>query len=419
VVPKQDRAIGVGVRRVVIVGNGVAGTSVAEALRRDSASVEITVVGNEPHPFYNRMGIGRLVYDREGMASLRLVPDDWARAQRVELMMRTVAAQVDRGQHRLGLAGGRWLEYDRLVLATGARATLPTPDFLEHPNAFVLRSADDAESIRDHVQRAGARRALVLGGGVLGVEAADALHKLGLRVTLLQRAGRLMNAQLDERGAALLTHYLESIGIQVVTGVAVARWEGAPALTTAWLEHGPRVRADLFVACLGIQANVHLAAQAGLPVRQGILVDAAMRTADPHVFAVGDCAELPGVPRGLWPIGAAQAAVAAESIWGGEARFEPGQPMVQLKCDGIDLRSVGEVEPRAGDEVFEALRDDAAWWHLILREGRLAGALFVGPPGSSKPFVRLLQEPETLMALRPRLRRGDLLAAAAATGLRS
>ncbi len=413
-VPAVDKAARAGIRRVVIIGNGIAGMSAAEALRRDSPSVEITVVANEPHGFYNRMGIGRLVYDREGMSTLALVPDDWAERQRVALLTRSVAARIDRSQRRLGLAGGRWLEYDKLIVASGARAALPTPDFLQHPNAFVLRSADDARSIREHVQRTRARRAVVVGGGVLGVEAADVLHKLGLRVTLLQRAERLMNAQLDERGAAVLTSYLEGIGIQVVTGVAVSRYDGAPDLSAAWLAHGPRVRADLFVACLGIQPNVHLAIQAGLPAKAGIVVDASMRTADPDIYAVGDCAEPPGGgARGLWPLAAAQAAVAVQAIWGEAARYEPGRALVQLKCDGIDLRSLGDVEPRSGDQVFEARPEAEAWWRLIVREDELAGAVFAGPPGSSKPFMRLLQGAAGgWAARRTLLAAGDLAAAA-------
>jgi len=413
--PRVDKAARAGVQRVVIIGNGIAGMSAAEALRRDSPGVQITVVGNEPHVFYNRMGIGRLVYDSDGMAALQLVPDDWAATHRVELVLKAVAARIDRSHRRVGLAGGRWLPYDKLIIATGARATLPAPDFLAHPNAFVLRTADDAVAIREHVQRTRARRALVVGGGVLGVEAADVLHKLGLRVTLLQRAERLMNAQLDERGAAVLTTYLESIGIQVVTGVTVSRYDGSPELTTAWLAHGPRVRADVFVACLGIQPNVHLAIQAGLPAKAGVLVDpATLCTADPDIYAVGDCAEpVDGTARGLWPVAAAQATAAVQSIVG-EAPVAPqARAMVQLKCDGIDLRSIGELQARPGDMVFEARPDGSAWWRLVQRGGEWAGGVYVGPPGSAKPFVKLVQSPAGLGALQTAaLAAGELAAAA-------
>lgn len=414
---RLDRARGTDVSRVVIVGNGVAGMSVAEGLRRGSPRVHVTIVAHEPHRFYNRMGIGRLVYDADSMDSLHLVPADWAQSNGIQVLHGRVAARVDRAQRKLGLVGGDWLPYDRLVLATGARASEPDPKFLDHGNAFVLRTADDAASIREYVRKSRARRAVVMGGGVLGVEAADALHKLGLRVTLLHRGDRLMNAQLDERGASVLATYLESLGVQVVTGVQVTRYteadpvpNEAPEINAAWLAHGPRVRADVYVACLGIQPNVHMAQQAGLAVGAGIRVDAQMRTSDPYILAAGDCAELEGAARGLWPIGAAQAGVVVESIFGESSALPVSRQVVQLKCDGIDVRSFGELAVRPGDETFEAAAGSDGWWRLIVREGELAGGLIVGPPGTAKPFMRLLQEPAALARGRPALMRGELAA---------
>ncbi|MBI5717562.1 MAG: FAD-dependent oxidoreductase [Burkholderiales bacterium] len=405
---RVDRARGTDLKRVVIVGNGVAGMSVAEGVRRNSPTVHITIVANEPHRFYNRMGIGRLVYDPEGMDALHLVPTDWAQSNGIQAMHGRIAARIDREQKRLGLTGGDWLPYDRLVLTTGARASVPDATFMEHPNAFVLRAAEDAESIREYVRSSRARRAVVVGGGVLGVEAADALHKLGLKVALLHRADRLMNAQLDERGAGVLASYLESIGVQVVTGVQVTRYDGTPEIGAAWLAHGPRVRADLFVACLGIQPNVHLAETAGLDVGSGIRVDAGMRTSDPNILAAGDCAEMAGSARGLWPIGAAQAAVVVESIFGEVGVMPPSRQIVQLKCDGIDVRSFGTVTAAAGDETLQAASGADACWRFIVRDGELVGGLTVGPPGSAKPFMRIVQDPVLFAKARPALARGEL-----------
>jgi NAD(P)H-nitrite reductase large subunit/ferredoxin len=406
--PKVDKARRAKVSRVVIVGNGVAGMTAAEALRRDSPSVAIDIVTNEPFHFYNRMGIGRLIYDSDGMAGLQLVPDDWPRANDVTVWRNTVASGIDRAGKRLMLASGESLPYDKLILATGARSAAPDAEFMIHPNAFVLRSADDAQSIRDHVRQHQSRRAVVIGGGVLGVEAADSLRKLGLQVMLLQRADRLMNAQLDESGAAKLASYLESLGIQVVPNVSVTKFDGADQLTAAWLSHGPRVRADLFVACLGIQANSFLADQSGLAVGQGILVDETLRTSDPDIYAIGDVAELRGTPRGLWPISAAHAATAVAAIYGEPAAFKLPRIVLQLKCDGIDLRSSGEIVPRDGDEDFHARPDDPAWWRLIVRDGQLVGGLYVGPPGSAKLMTKVLQQPPDLGEWRDELRAGNL-----------
>jgi NAD(P)H-nitrite reductase large subunit/ferredoxin len=391
--PERDRAREQGIERVVVVGNGVAGMGVAEALRRGSESLQIDIVGNEPFAFYNRMGIGRLVYDSAGLEALTLVPPDWPERQRIGVHRGAVALRIDREQRVLHLHGGKQLPYDRLVIATGARSTPPDAAYLKHPNAFVLRSAEDAQAMRHYATRAKAKRALVVGGGVLGVEAADALHHLGLKVTLLQRADRLMNAQLDVPGAARLQSYLEGIGIQVVTHASVMRYEGAPILEVAQLAHGPRVKADVFVAALGIQANTFIAEQAGLALGDnGIRVDRHMRTSDPCIYAVGDVAELKGTPRGLWPIGSAHAATAAASILGDDAPYATPRIVLQLKCEGIDLRSQGEIVAKEGDEDFQAREGDDAWWRLVVRHGQLAGGLYVGPPGTAKAFTKLLQQ---------------------------
>ena len=407
--PVVDKALATGLERVVIVGNGVAGMGVAEALRRQSASVQIDVLGSEPFAFYNRMGIGRLVYGEAGLEGLSLVPPDWPERNQIQVHRGVVAMRVDRGSKKVHLADGRELGYDKLVLATGASSTPPDANFMNHHNAFLLRTAEDAQAIRYHVGRAKAKRAVVVGGGVLGVEAADALHHLGLKVTLLQRADRPMNAQLDAEGGARLKRYLESIGIQVVTGVSVAGFEGHPMLQAAMLSHGPKARADVFVAALGIQANTYLAQEAGLQLgANGVAVDRHMRTSDPHIFAVGDVAELKGTPRGLWPIGAAHAATAAAAILGDDLPYVTPRIVLQLKCDGIDLRSQGEIVAREGDEDFHAREGDAAWWRLVVRHGQLAGGLYVGPPGTAKAFTKLLQKPIDLTPLRDELRAGQL-----------
>jgi NADPH-dependent 2,4-dienoyl-CoA reductase/sulfur reductase-like enzyme/ferredoxin len=405
--PSIDRAKEVGLTRIVVIGNGVAGSTAAEKLRRASASLAIDVVTNEPLHFYNRMAIGRVIYGRTGFDGLQLLPETWFEENRVEVWRNTVARQIDRAAKTVQLGTGEKLPYDKLVLATGARATVPTPDFLRRKNAFVLRAADDAQAVRNYVQSSGARHAVVLGGGVLGVEAADALHHLGLQVTLLQRADRLMNAQLDEPAAARLNAYLEGVGIRIACNTSVDRWEGEDSYHTAWLSHGPRVRADLFVACLGVNANSYLASQAGLEIGRGIKVDSAMRTSDPDIYAVGDVAEAVG-PGGLWPVGAAQADAAVEAILGSEKPYQIPRIVLQLKSDGIDIRSFGEINAKPGDEVFSAQPDEPSWWRIIVRDGALVGAVFAGPPQSAKYFTKVVKEDINISPARRALLMGDV-----------
>ncbi len=409
--PVEDRLKTNGIEKVVIIGNGVAGIGVADALRRASPSVDITIVTEEPHHFYNRMAIGRVIYGRSAMDGLFLLPEDWYADNRIEVWRNTIARSIERDRRSLVLGTGERLAYDRLIIATGARAQSPDPDYAQCPNAFVLRQASDAQAIRSFVQLHHARQAVVLGGGVLGVEAADALHHLGLKVTLLQRSGRLMERQLDREGAARLAQYLTNIEIDVVTDAVVAGFQGQGRLETVLLKDGRAFAGDLFLACTGIAPRIELAKACGLATGRGILVDAHMRTSDPSIYAVGDVAELAGTMSGLWPIAGAQAEALAADLAQQAKPYEAPHVVMQLKCDGVDLKSFGEIEPQPGDESLCADPDDIAWWRINLRDGKIVGAVFVGPPGSGRAFTKLLQPGADVAAALPALRAGKLEAA--------
>ena len=326
-----------------IIGNGVGGITVAESLRRESPSVQITVVAEEPHHFYNRMSIGRVIYTQTSMDGMYLVPDNWYKDNKVTEWLNTVAVAIDRTAKTVRLGTGESLDYDRLVLATGAKAAPPGPDFLGRGNGFVLRSAADAQSIRAAIQRDGAKKAIVIGGGVLGIEAAEGDGRdLALRVTILQRAKRLMDRQLDTEGALLLNKdTVAHQGIEAITDCRVAGFDGDERLRAVRPEDGRVLAADLFLACAGIQPNTDLAQGAGLAVGRGIKVDACMRTSDPNIFAVGDVVELAQGPGGLWPVAVDQGRAAVASMLGIATQAAQPRIVLQLKSDGIDLRSFG------------------------------------------------------------------------------
>ena len=406
--PKADTLKTMGIQKVVIVGNGVAGITVAETLRRTSESVEVTVVTDEQHHFYNRMAIGRVLYGRAAMDGLFLLPDTWYAENRIDVWRSTVAVAIDRARRTLRLGTGETLSYDQLVLATGADAVIPSADYARFSNTFVLRSADDAKAVRMWAQQNSARKAVVIGGGVLGVEAADSLHHLGMRVTLLQRSGRLMDRQLDHNGAQRLARYLTNIDVVTHTEAVVTEFQGNGKCDTLILKDGARIEGDIFVACIGVVARTGLAKQCGLEVGSGIKVDSFMRTTDPAIYAVGDAAELPGAIGGLWPVAGAHAAAAVSGMLGRSDGYVSPRLLVQLKCDGIDLKSFGDWEERAGDETICAREHAPAWWRLVLRDGDLVGAVFVGPPASGRDLGRVIQAGANLRPVLGALRQGRI-----------
>jgi nitrite reductase (NADH) large subunit len=406
--PAVDKAKRVGIERVVVVGNGVAGMGAIEALRRDSPSLQLTLVSDEPEHFYNRMAIAQILSGEGDLESLRMVPPEWHERAGVTALRRTRVTRIDRAQQVVHLSHGIPLPYDRLILATGASAMTPSPTFLNNTNTFVMRTSGDALAIKGHVARHRAVHAMVIGGGVLGVEGAEALRKMGMRVTLLERAPRLMANQLDEMAARKLNKYMREIGVKVITDAFIGSYEEDGRIHAVHLEDGRTLKADLFVACLGIVPNAELARQAGIAVgKRAIAVDSLMTTSDPNIYAVGDVAEVAG-PAGLWPVAASQATAAVSAIWGEGQAFETQPLIMHLKSKGLDLRAYGINEPAEGDEVFTSRSGDEAYWRLIVREGKAVGGTYVGPAGSSEDFTRALRKQFDLKALRKDLSKGRI-----------
>jgi NADPH-dependent 2,4-dienoyl-CoA reductase/sulfur reductase-like enzyme/ferredoxin len=368
-------------RRVVVVGNGIAGVTVAQDVRRADPDCEIHVVGREPHPLYNRMGISRVVYGRSAMAGLFLLGEDWYERQDITCWLNTRAVAVDLPGRAVALGTGERLGFDRLVLATGARADVPPIAGATTPGCFVLRDADDAVRIRAYVQEHRATRAVVVGAGPLAVEGAYALHELGLEVSMVVRGPALLRRYLDQRCAALLTGYLGARGIALVPGAGVAEVLGGERVRAATLTDGRQLPADLVLVAVGATPDAGLARAAGIAVRHGILVDDELRTSAPGVYAAGDVAELRGEVTGLWPAAVAQANAAAANVLGAHQTAPATATPMLLKGLGIDLVSVGRVHPAAGDTVLT--REDPAryaYGRLVVSGGRVSGAVLLNLP---------------------------------------
>jgi nitrite reductase (NADH) large subunit len=270
------------------------------------------------------------------------------------------------------------------VLASGAAPFVPTLEGFGAQGTYVLRAADDALRIRDYVQRTGAEQAVVAGGGLLGLEAAYALRKLGLAVTVLERGPWLLRRQLDERAGELLRTYLRNLGLEVLVDAETARLADADQLRALWLTDGRELPADVFLLAAGIVPETKLAAAAGLRVERGVVVDAQLRTSDPDVFAVGDLAEFDGRVLGLWPAAVEQAEVAAENAVGGDRTYQGTIPVTLLKVVGVELASIGRIEADTSvGEVEIVLEDREALRYrklVIDAEGRAAGAILLGYP---------------------------------------
>jgi nitrite reductase (NADH) large subunit len=289
---------------------------------------------------------------------------------------------IDRANREVNLANRQRIPYDRIVIATGARPLVPPIAGFGAEGSFVLRTIDDAVQIQQHIRRIRGRTAVIVGGGLLGLEAAYYLTQLEVRVHVLDRGPWPLSRHLDEQAGALLWEMLEDLGIDVVPRTEAQRVLGNGRVTGVELIEGGSIDAELCLIATGIEPNSELAEAAGLDVTGGISVDDGMRTSDPHIFAVGDVVDHHGRRYGLWPACVEQAQVAAANMVGDEAAYRVTAQPARLKVPGIDLLSIGNVDAPAGEAktVVVSAYGTRRYRKLILEDGRLTGAIVLGSP---------------------------------------
>jgi nitrite reductase (NADH) large subunit len=368
------------VERVVVIGNGIAGISAADYVRRNHPECSIDVIAEEAYELYNRMAITRLIYGRSAMHGLQLNPDSWCESRNITLWLNTRASGIDRSARKVSIGTTEELAYDRLILATGSASFVPAIGGWGAPGTYALRTAADALDVRAFAQINGARTAIVAGGGLLGLEAAYALHKLGLQTTVLERSERLLRRQLDDRAGELLTSYLERLGISIVARAETESVSGNGRIHTVNLKDGRSMPGEILIAAAGITPNIDLAAAAGLETKKGVIVDDHMRTNDELIYAAGDVAEFRGQIAGLWPAAVEQAKVAAEAaVLDATGPYTGTVPVTVLKVVGVDLTSLGRIELEPGDEqIVQEEESSLRYGKLIIAGGRIVGAILLG-----------------------------------------
>jgi nitrite reductase (NADH) large subunit len=385
---------------LVVVGTGMAGARVVEeVLARDPHHFQIRMFGAEPHGTYNRILLSTVLGGFQDPSALWLNPREWYDERGIHLHAGVRAEQID-PQRRVvvGARGNVEEPYDYLVLATGSRPFVPPLEGANKRGAFVFRTLEDCEAIATYAH--GCDRAVILGGGLLGLEAARGLVSHGLDVTVIEVAPHLMPQQLDITGGALLRRKIEAMGIEVRVGDRVTGLAGEERVTGVRLAAGTVLDTDMVVISCGIRPNVDEARAAGLLVDRGIVVDDQLRTSEPEVFAVGECAQHRGRMYGLVDPIYEQVRVLADVLTGQnpEARYRGSRLTATLKVMGVDLVSMGEVSAGEGDcEVISHLDTDRGIYKkFLLRDRRLTGAILLGTADVGGRLTRLFKSDEPL-----------------------
>ena len=379
--------------RVLVIGGGIAGQAVCERLV--GSSCELTMVCAEPHLPYDRVNVGKLLSgEADDVAALQLRPESWYADNDVSVRLSTTIVAIDPIAHTATTADGEMLSFDRAVLCTGSTALVPLIPNTEAAGVHVFRDPEDCERIAAQARRV--RRAAVLGGGLLGLEAAYALAQLNVETTVVHLVDRLMERQLDADAAALLAPAIAALGVETLLErrTDAVMVDGGGNARGLLLADGTQIQAELVVIAIGIRPNVKLARDAGLTVDRGIVVGDQLQTSATDIFAVGECAQHNGVVHGIVAPIRVQAETAARTILGELSAYTGSVANTRLKVMGVELVSIGEPE---GDHAV-AVRNDTAgsYRKLVLNQGRAAGAVLLGDARGAEQLLDAIRTQTTV-----------------------
>ena len=360
---------------IVIIGAGPAGVRCAERLCSRDADLNVLVLGDEPFRPYDRVRLSSFVARELDFAALKSNEGLESCANLTILAGRRVTA-IDRAHREVRDRRGDVFRYAKLVLATGSRPRVPPIPGVELPGVFVFRTLHDAQRLL--ARQVGSRAAIVIGGGLLGLEAARAMLRFNTRVYVIEHEPRLMFTQLDAEAAALVHRRVEELGIAVRVASSVQQIVGPHTARAVRLKSGEEIACDTVIVATGVAPNIELARDAGLSVGRGIRVDDRMRTADPNVYAIGECAEHRDKLYGLVGPALEQAAVAAENIGGRQAEYRGSLVASSLKVAGCAVFSMGEIEDNAARYSGHVFARAAQYRRINIRGGRIAGAVGFG-----------------------------------------
>ena len=380
-------------KKLVVVGNGMAGVACVEQILKRSRDFEITIFGEETHVNYNRILLSTVLAGEKSADDIVLNGVEWYRENGVRARLGVRVEQIDR-ERRLAIGSDGAAEpFDKLILATGSSAFIPPIQGVGKENVHVFRTLDDT---RELIAKAcEGTRAVVIGGGLLGLEAARGLQLRGCEVTVVHLMDTLMERQLDPTGGAFLKRKIESLGIRVIMPKQTQAIVGNGHVDGLRFASGEEIEADLVVVAAGIKPNVDLAKSAGLEVRRGIVVNDYMESSDPGIYAVGECTEHRGQTFGLVAPLMEQGKVLADAITGQRGlAFEGAQPAAKLKIMGVEIFSAGSIDESEPGVETVRYEDPAQgiYKKLLVKDNRLRGVILVGDASDERRYTQWLRD---------------------------
>ncbi len=375
--------------RYVIVGNGVAGTTAAEEIRKVDKEGSIVILTEEDLPFYWRIRLIELIAGEAGEKELVAKKESWYREQKIELKLKTRVVDGDLSKKVVVTAEGDKIPFDKLLVATGSRSFIPPIKGSDKEGVFALRSIQDGRAILARAKKA--KEIVLIGGGLLGLEAGNSVRKLGAKVKVVEFFPRLIPRQLDVEGAKRLQSKMEEMGFSFWLGAKTQEITGKNGVESVLLEGGERLSADMVIISAGVRPAMDLAKPLGLETDKGIKVDGRLRTSQADVYAAGDVAEFKGIPYGIWPAAMEQGKIAGTNMAGGDAAYEGTTMSNVLKVVGIDLASAGEIDVDHKHEA-KVVVGEGLYRKIVLKDDRIIGCIMLGDKTGFNQVTKWMSE---------------------------
>jgi nitrite reductase (NADH) large subunit len=390
----------------LIIGNGVAGNAAAETIRKHDPKGKIIVFSRESRPFYYVPALPSFLAGEKAVDQIILHHQSWYDQHRIDLYLDTRVTQIDAAQKFVETDKGERFPFDKLLLATGGNSFVPPMKGADSAGVFTLRTLADADRIKQAA--AGAKTAVLIGGGLLGLEAGNGLRKMGLKVIVVEFFPRLLPRQMDAAGAAILERQMEDMGFTFHLGAKTQEIAAGPGGLQVNLESGEKIKGGLVLISAGVRPDLSLAQALGLNIDKGVKVDDTMKTSREGIYAAGDLIEHRGRFYGIWPAAMAQGAVAGAAMAGQAAKYEGTLPSNVLKVVGIDLVAAGDID--ADGKLTAVVHTDSAkktYRKLVIQDNLLVGAILLGDIRGSAEIQAAIKKKLDISPLKGELAQSD------------
>ncbi|MDO9287648.1 MAG: FAD-dependent oxidoreductase [Thermodesulfovibrionales bacterium] len=393
--------------KYIIIGNGVAGTTAAANIRKVDHEGEITIVSDEAYPFYSRIRLIDYLAGETDEKGLVIYKDAWYEKNNIKLLLNTPVSEIDKDLKEIAFPSGQRLKYDKLLIATGGVSFIPPLPGSDKKGIFTLRTIKDAGEIKNCVEQA--KKVILIGGGILGIEVGNSLKKVGCSVSIIEFFSRLLPKQMDREGAEILKAQMEKMGFTFYLGAKTKEIFGDDRVLGVKLEDGTIIDCNMVIISAGVRPNTELANKIGIKCNRGLPVNDRMETEIQDIYAAGDLIEHRNLYYGIWPAAEKQGEVAGINMAGGSAGYEGTTPSNSLKIAGIDLIAAGDMDADSKlESIIQKDKEKFLYKKLVIKNDIIAGCILYGDISGWKKIKKAIDEKKDITSIKNNLKKWEL-----------